>query len=228
MFVDSNDNGLLDPGDGKVQGARLTLRSGSCPGAIDLSILESDTTGRYSFVGLAGGTYCIATWPLQGTLDPEMQDVTLDEGEALDDVNFHRLPDFWGAATATFTETLMPTLTPTLAPPRAKAKQDLNCRLGPSPKYAIFARFPKGEIAPIDGRNEIRTWWWILLKAGHCWVWDTGVETLGDVSQVPVVDFPPEPTNTPVVGCWVAQQDKTLQCIAPCPAGAKPGGMCTL
>jgi uncharacterized protein YraI len=70
----------------------------------------------------------------------------------------------------------------------AIAKQDLNCRSGPSPLYEIKDAFLQGGSAPIQGRNEEGGWWYILSPHLQilCWVWGEQVEVQGDTGQVEV------------------------------------------
>ena len=118
-----------------------------------------------------------------------------------------------------------PTPTPTLGPPIAYAPVDVNCRRLASASGEIIGTFRSGSEAPIEGRNEDWTWWWIPNPdwMGHCWVWSGAVEERGDLSAVPLIRLP---TPTPP-GCWVRPATQgNLICVVPCPPNAFPGGAC--
>ncbi len=97
--------------------------------------------------------------------------------------------------TSTATTTQTQTATATDGPPIAEANVNSNCRFGPGAVYAIIGTLLKGETAPIDGRNEDWTWWWIERQdgPGHCWIWDALVTVSGDTSAVPLIQAPPPP-----------------------------------
>jgi CSLREA domain-containing protein len=121
------------------------------------------------------------------------------------------------------------TLTPTLAPPLALARQNAFCRYGPSQVYEPSAMLNQGQSAPIQGRNDDDTWWFVLPGGERygCWVWAGAVEATGDLSGVPRRQAPPTPTSTPVQGCWVYNQQQQKVCVAPCPANGNPADACT-
>jgi hypothetical protein len=223
VYIDENVNDQRDPGEGSISGAMLTLKAGACPGGADVVTVESDTTGRYVIMPVDPGEYCLATSPIQQTLYPAQQPVTIVSEVYLDDVNFRYLLE--PLATDT------PTPTPTPVPPMAKSLQDANCRLGPDVRYNVVAGLLKGQTALIEGRNQDSSWWWILLPNGnaHCWIWGDLVEVSGDVAGLRVIIPPPlpTPTPTPIPGCWNYNQQKQLVCVAPCPADPHPGGACT-
>jgi hypothetical protein len=117
-YIDGNENGVRDPAEVTdfVTGAMLTLKEGACPGTTTLDDTESSTLdGSYIFSGLAAGTYCVLTSPLQQTLYPESQTVVVGEGEAVTDVNFRFIPS--PMPTLTPTVTIPPTYTFTPIPP---------------------------------------------------------------------------------------------------------------
>jgi hypothetical protein len=68
--------------------------------------------------------------------------------------------------------------------------QNLNCRSGPTPRNTIEDTLFAGVPAPIEGRNEESTWWYILSpnQEIYCWVWGEEVEIVGDVSRVRIVE----------------------------------------
>jgi hypothetical protein len=223
VYIDENVNDQRDPGEGAISGAMLTLKIGACPGGADVITVESDTTGRYMIMPVDPGDYCLATSPIQQTLYPAEQSVTVVSDVYLDDINFRYLVE------PLVTDT--PTPTPTPVPPMAKSLQDANCRLGPDVRYDLVAGLLKGQTALIEGRNQDSSWWWILIPNGnaHCWIWADLVEVTGDVAGLRVIIPPPLPTATPtpIQGCWIYNQQKQLVCAAPCPPNAQPGGACT-
>ncbi|MBI9044750.1 MAG: hypothetical protein JEZ06_09710 [Anaerolineaceae bacterium] len=118
VFIDENDNGVRDTAEEStgVSGAILTLKQGSCPGSTIVDTAESASpNGVYSFGGLSAGSYCILTSPIQQTLNPESQDVTIGVSETLNDVNFWYLPSPLPTATHTV---IPPTPTITITPGR--------------------------------------------------------------------------------------------------------------
>ncbi len=114
---------------------------------------------------------------------------------------------------------------PTL--PTATLLQNAYCLRGPGTAYDSLAVLLQGVRVEIDGRNAEGTWWYVRVPNSptRCWVGSRMVITSGDVINLPVIEAPP-------LGCWVYQQgsvthksDQTV-CVVPCPAGAKPGGVC--
>jgi CSLREA domain-containing protein len=87
-YIDDNDNGLRDPGEGYVTGTMLTLKEGACPGAADLDTVESGDLGFYEILEIDPGTYCLASSPIQQTPDPVSYDLTLAAGDILEEINF--------------------------------------------------------------------------------------------------------------------------------------------
>lgn len=82
--------------------------------------------------------------------------------------------------------------------PSARARVNLNCRQGPDERYEFIGNFREGEIAVIEGRNANNTWWYLRppQAALSCWVLGSGVETSGDLANLPVVTAPLLPTFT--------------------------------
>jgi CSLREA domain-containing protein len=87
-YIDDNENGLRDTGEGWVSGAILTLKEGVCPGMNDVETVNSDSTGYYELTDVPPGTYCLAKSPLQETFDPESYDLVLEPGLHLEEINF--------------------------------------------------------------------------------------------------------------------------------------------
>jgi hypothetical protein len=106
--------------------------------------------------------------------------------------------------------------------PSASFTENTNCRRGAGTDYEVVTYLKKGTDAPIFGRNEDSTWWLVQVPGSslRCWVGSSFVVTRGDLSHVQFVE-------SPVLGCWYqGPRDKAPKCVAPCPEGAKPGGVC--
>ncbi|MBN1439086.1 MAG: hypothetical protein JW929_06725 [Anaerolineales bacterium] len=106
--------------------------------------------------------------------------------------------------------------------PTATLTANTNCRRGASTDHEIVTFLRDGQTAPIVGRNADGTWWLVQVPgtAVRCWVWGQLTETRGDLNGVPFVE-------SPILGCWYqGPNDKRPKCVAPCPEGAKPGGVC--
>ena len=125
--------------------------------------------------------------------------------------------------------TLGPTGTPTNAPPLATAIEDAACLLGADWRFETVDYLMQGASSPIVGRHPQGTWWVIRRpdQGGNCWIRADKVEATGDLTRLPVMQPPPLPTETPVLGCWVYNQQQQPVCTAPCPADPVPGGECT-
>jgi hypothetical protein len=111
---------------------------------------------------------------------------------------------------------------PTDDSPTASFTANTNCRRGASIDHEIVTFLREGQTAPIVGRNEDGSWWLIQVPgtAVRCWVWGKFVTPHGDISRAPFVE-------SPVLGCWYQGRDqKKPKCVAPCPDGAMPGGVC--
>ena len=97
-----------------------------------------------------------------------------------------------------------------------------NCRRGATLDHEIVTFLRAGQTVPIVGQNEDGSWWLVQVPGTgiRCWVGGSNVQPSGDLTAVPFVE-------SPILGCWVqGPNDKRPRCAAPCPAGAKPGGVC--
>jgi len=100
-------------------------------------------------------------------------------------------------ATLPVTATLTSTLIPAITEPTGEFTQNANCRKGPGTAYAVVTSLLQGQMVSIDGRNELSTWWWIVLpNGGHCWVSDVSVDVAGPVEDVPAIPTPPPPPSS--------------------------------
>jgi hypothetical protein len=111
------------------------------------------------------------------------------------------------------------TTTPTANPlmPSVTALENLNCRAGPGSVYKIDDTLMAGKTAPVEGRNDLSTWWYIFLEnhKRHCWVWGAKAEFIGDVNQVPILDTPPTPIPDKPV-CSAFMDEKTCKLYPAC------------
>jgi hypothetical protein len=112
--------------------------------------------------------------------------------------------------------------------PEIMARQNANCRQGPSVQFDVATHLTQGQVVPITGRLTQGGWWQVqpsdLLIP--CWIAENLVETYGDLSTVPVVVSPPTPTPTkeavsPPQGCrcWTGN---VCQSMPQCPAQCTP------
>lgn len=116
------------------------------------------------------------------------------------------VPAVPAVATATFT----PSPTPTTIPPTAcstafvTATTNANVRSGPGTLYDILGYLPAGGTAPLSGRNDANTWWYIEFPAGpggHAWIAQSVTSASCLPAVVQVIAAPPlPPTPTEVSG----------------------------
>jgi len=96
-----------------------------------------------------------------------------------------------------------PTTTPSPGPPLVTTTTDLNIRSGPGVVYPVLGLLRAGQIVDVSGVSPDGNWWQIkFLGAADERGWlSAQFVTAQDVSDVPVVQAPPEPitpTPTPV------------------------------
>ncbi len=92
-------DGLYEPGEPPIGGARISLGEGACP-STGLGTVLADAEGRYQFIALKAGDYCVSIdaaseynqyifIPGQWTHPPDGQyNITLRPGETKVDINF--------------------------------------------------------------------------------------------------------------------------------------------
>jgi parallel beta-helix repeat protein len=136
--------------------------------------------------------------------------------------------------------TLTPLLDNTVTPgtpvpgPEAMAREDANCRLGPSTQFNVATHLTQGQVVPITGRLTQGGWWQVQPPDLQvpCWIAEGIVDTYGGLNALPDVTPPAPPTLTPTdepvspaQGCmwW---NGNVYICRAPCPANYQ-GAPCT-
>jgi uncharacterized protein YraI len=90
--------------------------------------------------------------------------------------------------------------TATACTPLVSANTDVNIRTGPGIAYDIIGFLPTGGTAPLVGRNDANTWWYIQFAAGaggHAWIAGSVTTASCLPGVVQVVAAPPLPTAAP-------------------------------
>jgi len=85
--------------------------------------------------------------------------------------------------------------------PTISARENTNCRLGPSQAYDILGYLLTSQESVVAGRNPESTWWYIEnpAKAGaFCWVWGGTTSVQGETSALEVVEPPPPPVSAEI------------------------------
>lgn len=104
------------------------------------------------------------------------------------------------APSATEAPSATPNPTATQCQPAVTANTNANVRTGPGTVYDIIGYLPTGGTAPLAGRNDDGTWWYITFPGGiggYAWIAGS-VATASCVPQVvQVVAAPPTPTSPP-------------------------------
>ena len=101
-------------------------------------------------------------------------------------------PDSLKSNTLTYSVTCIdeePPPPPPAAKHEAVALKDANCREKPGDEFKAVGHLPKGEGAPILGRNLNFTWLLLDLPdlEQHCWVWKDLLTWEGDLQDVAVI-----------------------------------------
>ena len=93
-----------------------------------------------------------------------------------------------------------PETTTTQCSPTIKANTDANVRTGPGTAYDAVGYIPTGGTAPVAGRNDASTWWYIQFAGGpggFAWIAGSVVTASCVPPVVQVVAAPPLPTAEP-------------------------------
>lgn len=88
--------------------------------------------------------------------------------------------------------------------PMAQATIDANVRLGDSTRYEAIGALLRGQSAPIIGRSNTGSGWWLiqLPNGRQGWIASSTVLVSGNIGSVPIVSPPPvpaTPTPTPTI-----------------------------
>ncbi|MBK9926503.1 MAG: hypothetical protein IPP66_14605 [Anaerolineales bacterium] len=110
----------------------------------------------------------------------------------------------------TSTQTLEPTTAITLPTATAAPVQNLpsatpngsffvvdigaNCRSGPDTVYDKITSFAPGAYLSLAGRNNDKSWWYVLTGSTNCWISASTGHTTGSVDGLSVIAAPPTPT----------------------------------
>ena len=118
---------------------------------------------------------------------------------------------------------------------------NLFCRLGPSSNdYPETDSFIPGQESEVFGISPDGNFVQVIgpVNEQPCYVpiWEEFGELIGVCDDLPELEPPPTPMTTegpgdagePKQGCTVLQDDGSLKCVSPCPAGVGPGDPCTI
>jgi hypothetical protein len=208
VYADLNGNGVIEPGEGVLAGAEVTLA--------DCGSSQSQVTGAdglFNFINLPAGTCHVsvskAGWIFSGSYPSLAYPVPVASNPALA-TSFSMFMAPVGSNTpsesptkSNFTE--VPTLSPptdtptmitspTVATPMVTPKSDAaNCRFGPDVGFLAVGGLNVGSTVPIKGTLGDKSWWQIdnpQEPGTLCWVSAGVTNTFGDLSLVPVVPAP--------------------------------------
>jgi len=89
---------------------------------------------------------------------------------------------------------------PTACSPIVTAIANANVRNGPGTDYGVVGNLPIGGTAPVAGRNDASTWWYIQFGGTYAWIAASVVDASCLPAVLPVVAGPPlPPTSTPTL-----------------------------
>jgi hypothetical protein len=92
VYLDVDKNGIREvPGDSPIEGIRLILRVGTCPGGTSVAMVETNSQGRYQISNLIPTLYCLSRDESE-QLIPNTWSINLRAGQSRDEINFRRLP----------------------------------------------------------------------------------------------------------------------------------------
>jgi uncharacterized protein YraI len=199
VYGDLNSSGVIDPGEGYLEGAEVTLAD--C-GPNQTLVTAAD--GLFNFADLPEGTCHVsvtkAGWIFSGSYPALTYPVPVASNPHLPtSFSLFMAPvmDFIPSFTPAL---LVSTDTPTAAPiatsdtPMVTPSGDAaNCRFGPGTGFSSVGGLPVGSTVPILATIAGQSWWQIesLQNPGtFCWVSAAVTNTIGDLSLVPVVPIP--------------------------------------
>ena len=212
VYGDLNGSGAIDPGEGLLEGAEVTLAD--C-GPNQTQVTAAD--GLFNFTDLPEGTcqvsvakagwifsgsYPALTYPVPVASNPDLPtSFSLFMAPVMDFIpsDTPTPPPFVPSDTST-PPPLVPSDTPTTVPsptsatPMVTPKADAaNCRFGPGTGFSSVGGLNVGSTVPIHATIAGQSWWQIESPQNpgtFCWVSAAVTNTFGDLSLVPIVPIP--------------------------------------
>lgn len=209
VTADLNGNGTADGGEAPLDNVIVSLS-----GCGENKTALSGADGSFQFSDLPAGVCVLEVTKSGWTYSGSTPDagypipVTVDASRPTAVVVYMRPSDQAAqtqptAASNQPTVTQTPTEIPFTATPEATATPSMpmvaaidkgvNCRFGPSTKYAATDALLVGSPAPIIGRIEDSSWWQINNPSGgsgKCFVAASVTQTFGNLNGIPVVQAP--------------------------------------
>jgi hypothetical protein len=202
VYADLNGNGAIEAGEGPLDGAAVSLAD--CGPALSQT---TGADGAFNFTNLPEGTCHVsvakAGWTYTGSFPSLGYPVPVASNPDLPTAFSMFLappPGYSPTATDTPvpagpTDTPMPTVAPTSSVPMVSAlDKDVNCRFGPSTKFASVGFLKVGVEVPIHGTNESHDWWQIQnpqeAAGNFCWLGGSVTRTSGDISHLAIFPIP--------------------------------------
>ncbi len=190
VYGDLNGSGAIDPGEGVLEGAEVTLAD--C-GPAQIQVTGAD--GLFNFTDLPEGTCHVsvakAGWIFSGSYPALTYPVPVASDPALPtSFSLFLAPVMDFIPTDTPTATASPTPAPPMVTPSADAA---NCRFGPGTDFSAIGGLAVGSTVPIHATIADRSWWQIESPQDpgiFCWVAASVTTTFGDLSLVPIVPMP--------------------------------------
>jgi uncharacterized protein YraI len=207
VYGDLNGNGVIDPGEGPLTGAQVSLAG--C-GAVQNQVTPAD--GSFNFTSLPTGTCQVTAtktgWHFSGSFPSLSYPIPVASDPSLPtSFSIYLAPDSTATSTAAIVPTDTFTLTPvtptatatlavtvTLSAPMVMADTvNANCRFGPGTDFSSVGVLMVGQTVPILGTISDQSWWQIANPGSpntQCWVANSVTSTSGDLSKVPIVPIP--------------------------------------
>jgi len=201
VYGDLNGSNIIDPGEGVLEGAEVTLTD--C-GPNQTQVTSGD--GLFNFADLPEGTcnvsvakagwifsgsYPALTYPVPVASNPDLPtSFSLFLAPVMDFIP----SDTPTAHVPTVTDTPTPASSPTSSTPMVTPTADAaNCRFGPGIVFSSVGGLAVGSTVPIQATIAGATWWQIESPQNpgtFCWVSAAVTNTFGNLSLVPVVPVP--------------------------------------